>query len=99
MNCSDRAPMTFSMEVEPLVETLPDRSAGLLSVLSSAAALEAGVLAGALLLSPVLVLLLPPQEASAKAMVRASSREMIFFMFLVTSLFVVLDDVSRVRLY
>ena len=26
MNCSDRPPITFSMDVDPLVDTFPDRS-------------------------------------------------------------------------
>ena len=72
MNCSLRAPMTFSIEVEPLVDTLPERavSAGV----SVCALLSVFVSAGVSVLDPQ-----PVRAARLRAKVRINAS--VFFMF------------------
>ena len=77
MNCSLRAPITFSMEVEPLVDTLPER------VVSAGASVWALL---SVLVSAGVSVLEPPQPVRAarlKASVRinASVFFMLFFLF------------------
>ena len=70
MNCSLRAPMTFSIEVEPLVDTLPERAAGA----SVCALLSVLVSAGVSVLEPQ-----PVRAARLKARVKINAS--VFFMF------------------
>ena len=70
MNCSLRAPMTFSIEVEPLVDTLPERVAGA----SVCALLSVLVSAGVSVLEPQ-----PVRAARLKARVKINAS--VFFMF------------------
>ena len=77
MNASEREAITFSIEVEPLVETFPDRAASEEAAEDAAAeesaALEAGALeAGALLEAP-------PQAASEPTIAAEIKNESIFF--------------------
>ena len=74
MNCSLRMPMTFSMEVEPLVDTLPDRAAGV-SVPVVESVLSA---AGASVLEPQ-----PVRAAMLRASVKSNASVffMLFFLF------------------
>ena len=73
MNDSLSAPMTFSMEVEPSVATVPVIAVLVLSSLVLSA------------FASVLVSFLLPQAARARVSTAASSSAMIFFMF-ITSL-------------
>ena len=70
MNCSLRAPITFSIEVEPLVDTLPERVAGV----SVCALLSLLVSAGGSVLEPQ-----PVRAARLRAKVRINAS--VFFMF------------------
>ncbi len=75
MNCSLRAPITFSMEVEPLVETLPERvvSAGA----SVWALLSLLVSAGVSVLEPQ-----PVRAARLRAKVRINASVFFILLFL-----------------
>ena len=72
--------MTFSMEVEPSVATVPVIVVLVLSSLVLSA------------FASVLVSFLLPQAARARVSTAASSSAMIFFMF-ITSLFIYISDV------
>jgi len=87
MNASEREAITFSIEVEPLVETFPDRAASEEAAEDAAAeesaALEAGALeAGALeagALEAGALLEAPPQAASEPTIAAEIKNESIFF--------------------
>ena len=76
MNCSLSAPITFSIEVEPLVDTVPLRAAGV----ETGACAEAAGAAGATEDEP-----LPPQPASSAAVIpRARNKLIAFFISMIS---------------
>ena len=72
MNASEREAITFSIEVEPLVETFPDRTASEEAAEDTAAEESAALEAGALLEAP-------PQAASEPTIAAEIKNESIFF--------------------
>jgi len=72
MNASEREAITFSIEVEPLVETFPDRAASEEAAEDTAAEESAALEAGALLEAP-------PQAASEPTIAAEIKNESIFF--------------------
>ena len=66
MNCSLSAPMTFSIEVEPLVETLP---------------LSAACCGWSLLVLSGAVVLLPQPASSERLITAVSTNASVFFIF------------------